>query len=283
MKSFASTVGGWQLVAAAHCLQCFNTNPIGQAVKTVQKIHTEGLCGLKRPRELGVVSAKNCRTDGRTGVSLSEESADFFILARIQPGQGSVLQFSASRKRSCFVAWTCEGTGDFPYFPLAFTAEAMNAGRTCAVRLQRRAKTRGWICFAKRTFGVAITRSGSVLRDFGSWIVSGRVGQRKRDTTLPPIVAGPAKPGQVRKEAALRPRCSGACGGSVVSRRYGQSQRFPNGMTLASGQAHTAADFRCKFPCRFRPNAGKCGTVRKTAKTGLNRSSRSANFPTFQP
>lgn len=36
--------------------------------------------------------------------------------------------------------------------------------------------------------------------------------------TLPSIVAGPAKPGQVRKEAALRPRSSGACGGSVMHR-----------------------------------------------------------------
>jgi hypothetical protein len=211
-------------VAAAHCLQCFNTNPIGQAVKTVQKIHTEGLCGLKRPRELGVVSAKNCRTDGRTGVSLSEESADFFILARIQPGQGSVLQFSASRKRSCFVAWTCEGTGDFPYFPLAFTAEAMNAGRTCAVRLLRRAKTRGWICFAKRTFGVAITEIR--FRATGFWIMD----------------------------------CFRAC----VSRRYGQSQRFPNGMTLASRQTHTAADFRAGFG-PMRENAGQLGRQQKRA------------------
>lgn len=34
--------------------------------------------------------------------------------------------------------------------------------------------------------------------------------------TLSPIVADPAKPGQVRKEASLRTRCSGACGDSVA-------------------------------------------------------------------
>lgn len=42
-----------------------------------------------------------------------------------------------------------------------------------------------------------------------------------RCMTLPSIVAGPAKPGQVRKEAALRPRSSGACGGSVMHRSPG--------------------------------------------------------------
>lgn len=248
-------------------------------MKTVQKIHTEGLCGLKRPRELGVVSAKNCRTDGRTGVSLSEESADFFILARIQPGQGSVLQFSASRKRSCFVAWTCEGTGDFPYFPLAFTAEAMNAGRTCAVRLLRRAKTRGWICFAKRTFGVAITEIR--FRATGFWIMDcfRACGSKKTGHDAASNRGGPSQTGSGPKGSSP----AASVFGCVRGQRRVSPIRAITAISEWDDSRQQTDTHGCRFPCRFRPNAGKCGTVRKTAKTGLNRSSRSANFPTFQP